>query len=136
MQTLTLTFVIIGAISVLAVVIMIYWQKKNSAPVNSQIIDVFIDINDYIDKVIDGDAKIVSIHPRESTGVSPDETVVKLRLAVKENENSYKSYLVRWKMKKETLSALRQGQMISVKLHGDYIFPVFEGAALVAPTQH
>lgn len=136
MQTLTLTFVIIGAISLLAIVIMIYWQKKNSTPVTPQVIDTFIDINDFIDEVTDGDAKIVSIHPRETTGVSPDETVVKLRLAVRENENFYKSYLVRWKMKKETLSALRQGQIIPVKLHGDYIFPVFEGAALVATTQH
>lgn len=77
------------------------------------------------------DAKILSVHPREITLTNPSERIVRFRLAVKEEDDSYTTHSVKWIVPNFTLTEYSQGKIIGVRVYENYVFPSIEGAVLL-----
>jgi hypothetical protein len=121
-------------IAVILIFILLYYQyRKNIRKVaGSDANLITIDPAPFLDKARETQAKIVSVHPREASGTDPREKIVRLRLAVKDDDGNYVVHTVKWKIVNFVLADFRQGKMINVKVYDDYVFPEIEGAVLVS----
>jgi len=131
MQLLTIVIISVSVISILAVIIFLYWQMKTRNETIQGMHYETIDMQQYVDKVCEREAKILSVRPRENHNTTSGGRVVKFRLAVKNAENKFDTRIVKWKIENFILSDFRQGKTINVKVYNDMVFPSMEGSMLV-----
>ena len=76
------------------------------------------------------EARIISVRPEGQSGTSPSNRFVNLRFEVKDSSGEFKMLSARWYVDTYYLSQLQPDSSLQVKVNGEYVFPIIEGARL------
>ena len=76
------------------------------------------------------EARIISVRPEGQSATSPGNRFVNLRFEIKDNTGEFKMLSARWYVDTYYLSQLQPDSSLQVKVNGEYVFPLIEGARL------
>ncbi len=76
------------------------------------------------------EARIINVRPEGQSGTSPGNRFVNLRFEIKDPSGEFKMLSARWLVDTYYLSQLQSDSSLQIKVNGEYVFPLIEGARL------